>query len=87
MISSAKFDNLGGLDENFPVGYNDVDIGIRSLEKGWKNVVCVRAHTNHVESQTRSKSRSIRGLIQASQDIIKFLRKYPKLVSENFFTR
>jgi GT2 family glycosyltransferase len=87
MISSAKFDNLGGLDENFPVGYNDVDIGIRSREKGWKNVVCVSAHTNHAESQTRSKSRSIRGIIQASQDVIKFLRKHPKLVPENFFTR
>jgi GT2 family glycosyltransferase len=87
MISSEKFESLGGLDENFPVGYNDVDIGIRSLEKGWKNVVCVSAHTNHTESQTRSKSRSIRGLILASQDIIKFLRKHPKLVRENFFTR
>jgi len=87
MISREKFRDLGGLDENFPVGYNDVDVGIRSLEKGWKNVVCVQAHTNHVESQTRSKSRSLSGLIQAAWDIFKFLRKHPKLFREKFFMR
>jgi GT2 family glycosyltransferase len=87
MISSAKFRELEGLDENFPVGYNDVDIGIRSLEMGLKNVVCVNAHTKHAESQTRPKPRSLNGLIQSARDVVRFLRKHPKLIGESYFTR
>jgi len=87
MISVAKFHELGGLDEIFPVGYNDVDFGRRSLEKSWKNIVCVRAQTIHAESQTRHKARSLKGLSQAARDIIKFLKKHPKLLGEKFFSR
>ncbi len=53
MVSAEKFHALGGFDENFPVGYNDVDLCFRLVDAGLYNVVCPAVQLTHYESQTR----------------------------------
>jgi GT2 family glycosyltransferase len=85
VISREKFFNLDGLDEKFPVGFNDVDIAIRAEKAGLKNVLCTNAILTHAESQTRPKSISFDGFSRAAMDVLNFLRKHPKLSSDPFF--
>lgn len=85
VISRKKFDLIGGLDTSFPVGFNDVDFSIRSQSKNYKNVICTRAVLTHYESQTRPKSSSYSGFLQAFGDVTRLLAKHPSKLIERFF--
>jgi GT2 family glycosyltransferase len=75
-ISRHKFLDLGSLDENFPVGLNDVALGIKSAERGFHNVVCAGVNVYHQEYGSRSSMRNLGGAIQASRDVVLFLRSF-----------
>ena len=85
LISASKFREIGALDENFPSGFNDVDISIRSSNHNYSNIICVKAELIHREAQTRPKSLSIIGFRQAVKDVIAILRKHPGKIRESFF--
>ncbi len=87
LISKVKFDSLGGLDENLPSGFNDVDISIRADDSRLKNILCVHSVLTHHESQTRPRTRSLSGLYRAFLDAVVFLKKHPNRLRDNFFTR
>ena len=85
LISTMKYWQIGELDESFPSGFNDVDFGIRSMQLGFKNIVCLEARLIHHESQTRPKVRSLAGNKQGVKDVLRMLGKYKKEVKEQFF--
>jgi GT2 family glycosyltransferase len=87
VISKAKFDALGGLDEKFPVGFNDVDISIRSAASGLHNVLCTKSVLTHAESQSRPKGKSLKGIISSLREVVAFLRIHPNNHSDRFFQR
>ena len=87
VISKAKFDALGGLDEKFPVGFNDVDISIRSTASGLHNVLCTKSVLTHAESQSRPKGKSLKGIISSLTEVVAFLRIHPNNHSDRFFQR
>jgi GT2 family glycosyltransferase len=76
LISKEKYLALGGLDEDFAVGLNDVDACIRATRSGLTNVLCSKAILTHIESATRPKAVSARGAFRAITEIIKFLSKH-----------
>jgi GT2 family glycosyltransferase len=86
MISKRKFQEIGGLDENYPVGFNDVDFCVRSTKVGYKNVMCLEARLTHSESQTRKRTLSFAGATQASKDVLRFLRKNQSELRDPFFS-
>lgn len=53
MVSRQKYEEVGGLDENFAVAYNDVDFCYKLVEKGYYNVVRNDAVLYHHESLSR----------------------------------
>ena len=85
MISTRKFSEIGALDENFPSGFNDVDISIRSSNHNYKNIVCVKAELIHREAQTRPKSLSVSGFSRAVTDVTGILRKHKTRLKDPFF--
>jgi O-antigen biosynthesis protein len=85
LISASKFREIGALDENFPSGFNDVDISIRSSNHKYINLVCVKAELIHREAQTRSKSLSLKGFLRAVNDVLGTLRKHKGILKESFF--
>jgi GT2 family glycosyltransferase len=85
LISARKFWEIGALDENFPSGFNDVDISIRSSNHNYKNIVCVKAELIHREAQTRPKSLSLKGFLRAVNDVLAILRKRRRILKEPFF--
>jgi len=85
MIETKKFWEIGALDENFPSGFNDVDISIRSSNHNYNNIVCVKAELIHREAQTRPKSLSFSGFSRAVTDVIGILRKHRTRLRDPFF--
>lgn len=53
MISKAKYAEMGGLDEDFVVAFNDVDFCCRLTEKGYVNMFTPFAKLYHYESKSR----------------------------------
>jgi GT2 family glycosyltransferase len=53
MVAKAKFRDVGGLDEAFAVAYNDVDLCLRLLRHGYRNVYVPQARLYHFESKSR----------------------------------
>ena len=53
MMRKALFMKLGGLDENFAVSLNDVDLCVRAWQAGYVNVFTPFAELYHFESVSR----------------------------------
>lgn len=53
MIKKTKFLEVGGLEENLKVAYNDIDFNIKLLGKGYYNVFLPNVELLHYESKSR----------------------------------
>jgi GT2 family glycosyltransferase len=86
LVSKSIFQEIGGLDENYPFGFNDVDFCLRSNAAGYKNIVCLDARLTHSESQTRKRTLTITGALQAAKDVLFFLSRNQTNPEERFFS-
>jgi hypothetical protein len=69
LVRRAVFEEVGGFDEAFAVGFNDVDFCIRVTQAGYRNVFTPHARLTHYESISR-------GLSGYYQDYQEFLRRW-----------
>jgi GT2 family glycosyltransferase len=82
------FMELGGLDEEFVVGLNDIDFCIRASKAGYSVIMCSRNSLIHHESKTRSVAKSLKGLRVAVRETLVFAAKYrDDIKSDVFFGR
>jgi GT2 family glycosyltransferase len=86
VIERKKFELIGLLDTKFPVGFNDVDFAIRSSSMGLSNLVCTRAVLMHLESQTRPRTKTLVGFVQALKDFLRLLIRHPQGFVDKFFS-
>jgi len=86
MVKRVNFESMGGLDESFRVGLNDIDYCLRSAQNGLINVICSKSILVHKESQSRHSAKSWRGAGLAIVEVIRFIRRHGvELGSEKFF--
>lgn len=52
-VSKKKFEEVGGLEEDLKVAYNDMDFNLKLLKKGYYNVFVPMAELFHYESKSR----------------------------------
>jgi GT2 family glycosyltransferase len=55
MMRLEVFQEIGGLDEEFPLNYNDVDLCLKAHQAGYRNVVTPFAQLVHYESASRPR--------------------------------
>ena len=53
MVKKDKFNLVNGLDKKLKVAYNDVDLNLKLLDKGYSNVVLPHVKLFHYESLSR----------------------------------
>lgn len=53
LMNKKKFQEVGGLEEELKVAYNDVDLNLKFLEKGYYNVLVPMVELYHYESKSR----------------------------------
>ncbi len=77
MTRRAIFNEIGGFDENFEIGFGDIDFCLRVRELGYGNVYTPYAELYHYESSTRGKSFA---LDNHPNDSKKFTEKWQKYI-------
>ena len=55
LVKKSVYLEVGGLDENLPVDYNDVDFCLRLIKLGYRNIWTPYAELYHYEHGTRGK--------------------------------
>jgi GT2 family glycosyltransferase len=55
LIRRDVWDEVGGLDEDFPIAYNDVDLCLKVTARGYRVLWTPEAIVYHLESQSRGK--------------------------------
>ncbi|MFN3446982.1 MAG: glycosyltransferase family 2 protein, partial [Bacteroidia bacterium] len=53
LVSRKKYEEVKGMDEAFPVNYNDVDFCLKLHKQGYRNVFVAQIHLYHYESISR----------------------------------
>ena len=53
MVSRKKYKEVGGLEEDLMVAYNDIDFNLKLLDKGYYNVFLPQVELYHYESKSR----------------------------------
>ena len=66
------FETIGGMDEDFHLDYNDVDVCLKFEESGYKNILCSDITAYHFESKTRGKRQES----EIKIDLAKLLKKH-----------
>ncbi|MBE5940059.1 MAG: glycosyltransferase [Lachnospiraceae bacterium] len=53
LMRKSIFEEVGGFDEEFVIAYNDIDLCVKALNKGYTNIFTPHAELYHYESATR----------------------------------
>ena len=73
LIKKSIYEEVHGLDEKLKVAYNDVDLNLKVLEKGYYNVVMSNITMYHHESKSRGYE-----VTREKQERLEVERKYMK---------
>lgn len=86
MISRKKYDEVGGLEEDLKVNFNDVDFNLKVLEKGYYNIFVPIVELYHYESKSRGLDLSKEKIERTKQETNYMLDKWKdKLVHSRFY--
>ena len=83
MIKKEVFNEVGGFDENLAVDYNDVDLSLKCLEKGYKNIWLPYIEAYHIESASRGKGRSVEKSKRFKKERIYLAKKHKNILKNS----
>jgi GT2 family glycosyltransferase len=77
----TNFNEVGKMNENFPLDYNDVDLMLKIEKHGLKNLICSKVIATHAESLTRG----ITDLDVINNDLNRLIDIHGKLAEKDPF--
>ncbi len=80
MIRKELFEEVGGLEEELSVAFNDVDFCLKLLEKGYYNVCLNSVSLYHYESKTRGAEDTVEKKARFMKEIDYMLTKWPEYI-------
>lgn len=84
MMKKAIFDEVGGFNENeLKVAFNDVDLCLKTLSAGYRNLWTPYAELYHYESKTRGKEDSPEKKARERREIDYMQSKWAKLIKHD----
>ncbi len=90
LINKEKYEEVGGLEEQLKVNYNDVDFNLKLIDKGYYNVFLPNIKLYHYESKSRGLDTSVEKQKRFEQEY-KFIEnkwnkyiKHDKFYNDNF---
>ena len=79
IVARTKFLEVGGFDETFAVSYNDVDLCLRLLQRGYRNVYVPQARVYHFESKSRGLDDNPMKVARAMREVAMIRERWPEL--------
>ena len=81
MMRRSVFDKVGGIDEDFAVGLNDVDLCMRIRKEGYLIVWTPYAELYHYESKSRRKlDISAEGMARSQREVDLFRMRWSNVI-------
>ncbi|WOT06970.1 glycosyltransferase family 2 protein [Shewanella youngdeokensis] len=88
VVRKTLFDELGGLDEDFQVAYNDVDFCLRASSLGAQNVYCASAELYHYESKSRGEDNTVEKQARFEKEKKKLKARWEDIIlNDPFYSR
>lgn len=86
MIKREKFEELGGFDEEeFPVTFNDIDLCLKALNKGYRNIMTPYALFYHDEFGTRSKDDNPVAYERLKKEATELIKRWKKYIKRDHY--
>lgn len=82
MVKKSVYDEVGGLDENLAVAFNDVDFCLRVREAGYLVVYNSEALLYHYESKSRGKEDTPEKIVRFNQEMGQCLKRHETILKE-----
>jgi GT2 family glycosyltransferase len=82
LINKDKYLEVGGLDERYNYGYEDVDLCLNLIKKGYHNIYCHTALLYHYEFDTQEKDKNHKVKKRSLQNQRLFHRKWDPWLSK-----
>jgi GT2 family glycosyltransferase len=76
LVRKSAYEELGGMDENFPLYFNDVDFLYRMKKKGWKVFFLPEAKAVHFLGGSTSLLPNLKRLFLSHKGLVDFYRKH-----------
>lgn len=83
MIRKSTFDQVGGMDEELSVNYNDIDLCLAVRRAGLKVVFCPEAELYHYESVSRGAETSGAKALRFRTEKGLFMEKWPEVFEQD----
>lgn len=77
LLTRELIDDIGLLDEQYFLYWEDVDICSRALRNGWRVVVAAEAVVYHGHSQSLGDGSSLKGYYSARNSLLYFYKNHP----------
>ena len=75
MVRRVVLDSLGGMDEQFPIYFNDVDFSKRMADAGWKTAYLAEARVVHRHGGSTKQVRT-KMIRESHRSTFRYLRKH-----------
>lgn len=82
LVSKEKYEEVGGLDENFRVALNDVDFCLKLREKGYLNIFTPYSELYHYESISRGSDLEGANLARLDKEAEDFKQKWKEVLDK-----
>ena len=79
------WDEVGGLDEDFPVAYNDIDLCLKVRQAGYRIIWAPEVLVYHLESQSRGKDVTPQKRARLDQDKARLIERWGAQLSRDPF--
>lgn len=76
----SVFEEIGGFDETLAIAFNDVDMCLKLLEKGYRNVCLPHVLLYHYESKSRGLENTPEKVSHRSEEIGHFVTRWLKYI-------
>ena len=83
MVRRSVFDEVGGFDEELPVTFNDVDLCLKMLRAGYRNVYLSHVVVMHEESKTRGKDVSLQQRLRSLREQSLMRERWRTLIDDD----
>lgn len=88
MIKKSKFEEVDGLDEKLRVAYNDVDLNLKILEKGYYNVILPKVELFHYESISRGSDFDPKNKVRFMSEFDYMISKWKEnIITDKFYNQ
>lgn len=77
MVRRSVLESLGGMDERFPIFFNDVDLSKRMAETGWKTTYLADARVVHRHGGSTKQVRT-KMIRESHRSAFRYLRKHDR---------